>query len=409
METKNNKGVFFENGTWNFMTKAVNRTSYTIEYEKRSGFASMEEAERAEEQEKERYQKQIARVKSLTNMRFTFFEYLDYWFQNIYLPNCDGSTKVSYSWTIYQVILPKAGKDILIGMVTSDYLNEILENCSVYCQSAGPMVYKVLHVILKDAIADEYITTDPFPAMKKYYFDVPPTIVYSKEQIKTLLQAAYEYHSIYLKVLLALFAGLRTGEILGLKYSDFDPKQQTVKIERQIVKDHEIIIDDHGNCKRQNKEKVLKPPKSLCSYRTLRVHKLIFQELEIRRKENMQLFEKLGEEEQTWKDYISIGPKGNIKSNSTCNCALIRICDRNSLPRISMHDLRHLFATILIEEGMPLETISKALGHKSVSTTFEVYCGVIAAKEKITTLIDSSFDPINAAAKTLKGGCTDER
>ena len=47
------------------------------------------------------------------------------------------------------------------------------------------------------------------------------TEVYSKEQIRTLLQAAYEYHSVYLAILLALFVGLRKGEILGLQYSEF--------------------------------------------------------------------------------------------------------------------------------------------------------------------------------------------
>ncbi|EEX21625.1 hypothetical protein BLAHAN_05655 [Blautia hansenii DSM 20583] len=36
-----------------------------------------------------------------------------------------------------------------------------------------------------------------------------------------MLQAAYEYHSVYLEILLALFVGLRKGEILGLKYSEF--------------------------------------------------------------------------------------------------------------------------------------------------------------------------------------------
>ena len=76
-KTMNNKGaVFYENGTWNFITKVVNRTNYTIEYEKRTGFSSIQEAEQAQEQEAERYQHQIARVKSLTNMRYTFFEYI---------------------------------------------------------------------------------------------------------------------------------------------------------------------------------------------------------------------------------------------------------------------------------------------------------------------------------------------
>lgn len=104
-------------------------------------------------------------------------------------------------------------------------------------------------------------------------------VIYSKEQIRTLLQAAYEYHSIYLEILLALFAGLRKDEIAGLRYSDFDSE-----------------------------------------------------------KENMQLFPNLGMIVPKWKEYISIGLKGNIKGESTGNAALERICARNSLTRISMHD-----------------------------------------------------------------------
>ena len=72
-----NKGaVFYENGTWSFLTKTVNCNTYTIEYEKKTGFCSVEEAKQAQEQENERYQKQMKRIKSLTNMRYTFFEYL---------------------------------------------------------------------------------------------------------------------------------------------------------------------------------------------------------------------------------------------------------------------------------------------------------------------------------------------
>lgn len=227
-------------------------------------------------------------------------------------------------------------------------------------------------------------------------------VIYSKEQIRTLLQAAYEYHSIYLEILLAMFAGLRKGEIAGLRYFDFDPEKQTVRIERQITRDYQIVVKNDLSYKIQSSDQSIKPPKSLCSYRTLRVHKIIFDELKIWKKENMQLFPKLGMEDPEWKEYISIGPKGTIKCENTCNAALERICARNSLPRISMHDLRHIFATILIEQGMPLEEISKVMGHKSPSTTFEIYCGIIAAKEKITTLVDSFFDPVHAVSGSAR-------
>ena len=93
-----------------------------------------------------------------------------------------------------------------------------------------------------------------------------------------------------------------------------------------------------------------------------------------------------------------------FKSDGTCNSALERICARCSIPRITMHDLRHMFATILIEQKMPLENISKLMGHKSITTTFEIYCGIIEAKDCISKLIDTSFDPINAVNANSKGG-----
>ena len=404
-----NKGViFYENGTWSFVTKIVNCNTYTIEYEKKTGFSSVEEAKQSQEQENERYQKQIRRIKSLTNMRYTFFEYLDYWYQKIFLPNADSSIKLGYSWTIYKIIIPNTPKDILIGMVSSNYLNDILENCKDYCKSAGSMINKVFNVALKDALDDGYLDNNPLLDMKKYYQDVPAIVIYSKKQIQTLLQAAYEYHSVYLEILLALFVGLRKGEILGLKYSDFNSENQTVKVERQITRDYEIVVNGDLSYKVLSSKQSVKPPKSLCSYRTLRIHRIIFQELEIRKRENMQLFEKLGEDTPEWKEFICIGPKGNIKGESTCNAALERMCERNSLPRISIHDLRHIFVTILIEQGMQLEEISKIMGHKSIATTFEIYCGIIEAKGKIATLIDSSFDPINATSNAVTGRCVHE-
>ena len=86
----------------------------------------------------------MKRIKSLINMRYTFFEYLDYWCQKIFLPNADSSIKVGDSSTIYKIIIPNTPKDILIGMVSSNYLNEILENWKDYCKSAGRMINKVL-------------------------------------------------------------------------------------------------------------------------------------------------------------------------------------------------------------------------------------------------------------------------
>ena len=105
--------IFYENGTWNIIIKSVNFNNYTIEYLNKSGFSTYAEAEKAANQAEENYKTQIARVKKLTNIRYTFLEYLDYWYQKLYLPNAVSSIKVGYCWTIYSIIMPNAKKDIL--------------------------------------------------------------------------------------------------------------------------------------------------------------------------------------------------------------------------------------------------------------------------------------------------------
>lgn len=383
--------VFYENSTWNHVTKNINIHTYTIEYGIKGGFATKKLAETSYEESEVLFRKEITRIKRLTNIQYTFTEYLDYWFQKIYLPVSNSSAKVGYAWTIYQIIYPKVERDILLGMVTPEFLNNLIAQCSDYCDCAGAMAYKVIHVALKDALDDGYLRKDPLSELKRYYWNAPNITILTKKQIQTFLAAAHEYHSIYLEVLLALFCGLRTGEILGLKFTDFDETEQTVTIERQVTRDYEVLVKEDHTYRHITQRKSSKPPKSICSYRTLKIPTFIFKELSIRKNENKIIEEKSGNAE--YLDYICIGPNGNIKSDSTCRAALKRITKRTVLPRITMHGLRHMFATILIEQNVSLEKISKLMGHKSVLTTFELYCGVMESQKEIAETIENIMDP----------------
>lgn len=264
-------------------------------------------------------------------------------------------------------------------------------------------VNQVKHLALTDALNDGYLKNDPLPGVKKRYWNSPKITILTKEQVKIFLAAAKEYHSIYLEVLLALFCGLRKGEIMGLKYKDFDFLQHTVSINRQITRDYDVVIEEDRTYKIATQRLSTKPPKSYSSYRTLIISAFIFDELEIRKKENEEIL-KLTENHE-WAEYICLGVKGNIKSDGTYTEAIKRICKRNGLPHITMHGLRHMFATILIEQGVSLEKISKLMGHKSVATTFEIYCGIMEAKKEIAKTIDSVMDPAIGAVKVRsKGG-----
>lgn len=78
----------------------------------------------------------------MTDIRYTFTEYLDYWYQSIYLPYSCGSGKAGTAWTIYRIIFPSLTRDLLINRIDSDYLNEMFDNCQKMCSSAASMAKK---------------------------------------------------------------------------------------------------------------------------------------------------------------------------------------------------------------------------------------------------------------------------
>ena len=90
-------------------------------------------------------------------------------------------------------------------------------------------------------------------------------------------------------------------------------------------------------------------------------------------------------------DYISCQENGVPHSTSSMNLALTKLCSRNGLPHITPHGLRHMFATILVESGVPLIKISALLGHASVTTTFEYYTDVMDENEQIINFMNNTF------------------
>ncbi len=253
--------------------------------------------------------------------------------------------------------------------------------------------------------------------------------------MKIFLEAASK-NPWYLEILLGLFCGLRKGEILGLKFQDFDFEKQTVKISRQLVgnlklKEKEFTVTEYAVIERN--------PKTENSYRILRVPKVVMQEvkrrqqlIELRKtdsgieyknfdyvccqengeprsltamnqaltkqevKRRQQLIElrktDSGIEYKNF-DYVCCQENGEPRSLTAMNQALTKICNRNGLPNITVHGLRHMFATILIELGVPLFKISGLLGHSSVHTTYEYYCEIMDEQDKIIAFVNNTFVP----------------
>ena len=381
--------VFFEGKSWYHRTKEL-QDDLTTKYGKKGGFETPEEAEKSYWEYEKKYQDrqrelQIAKMKKTDVM---LGDYLEYWFEHIFSPRIETTTKMVGAYTLYNLILPSMEADIKLRYVTVEYMDALLERTSKICDSAGNKGREILSIAMKDAAFDGFITYNPMPETKPYPRRKPKIRVLSKEKLKIFLQAASK-NPWYLEILLGLFCGLRKGEILGLKFQDFDFEKQTVRISRQLVgnlklKEKEFTVTEYAVIERN--------PKTENSYRILRVPKVVMREV----KHRQQLIDKrkadMGVAYKDY-DYVSCQENGEPRSLTAMNQALTKICKRNGLPNITVHGLRHMFATILIELGVPLFKISGLLGHSSVHTTYEYYCEIMDEQDKIIAFVNNTFVP----------------
>lgn len=86
---------------------------------------------------------------------------------------------------------------------------------------------------------------------------------------------------------------------------------------------------------------------------------------------------------------------GEIRDTSAVTRRLHRIQDRAGVPRIRFHDLRHSFATLSLEQGMDIKTVSHMLGHTDAGFTMNTYMHVTdnmqqSVADTMGTLLDSS-------------------
>lgn len=112
-----------------------------------------------------------------------------------------------------------------------------------------------------------------------------------------------------------MFAGLRSGEIRGLKYDDFDKEKQTIRIARQYTSNYFLAESNDGFVYTNYMEE--KGPKA-DSYRLLHVPSFLFDELEKRAKFNqiiLQNREKQGKKDLDY-DYVSISAYGQRKKGN---------------------------------------------------------------------------------------------
>jgi len=390
-EQNSEKGKsFYEKSSWYHRTKTLQENG-TIKYGKKGGFKTREEAdksyERCEKEFKNAYR--AWQLSNQVNQEVSLKDYLIYWLEDVFSQRVESTTYMVMAYAVYDLILPCVEHDVKLKYLNAEYLDALLQNVAQISRSAGNKGREVLNLALKEAVTAGYIKRNPVTATKPYKRAKPTITILHKSQIKKLLFAASKSNW-YLEILLGLFCGLRKGEILGLKFSDFDFDQNTVSIKRQLVSDPKL---KKGSGKIEAYGLVERDPKTQNSFRTLRVPDAVMKEVEIRKKKVEADKSRYAANYQDH-DYVSCQEDGKPHGMVSMNETLTRLCNKNGLPHVTVHGLRHMYATILIEMKVPIVKISAMLGHGSVHTTFEYYCDVMDDNENILAFMNDAFVPV---------------
>ncbi|BAE82597.1 tyrosine-type recombinase/integrase [Desulfitobacterium hafniense] len=239
--------------------------------------------------------------------------------------------------------------------------------------------HAVLSSMLEDAMKWQLITSNPAARVEAPKVRRKQTTSYDETQSAELLQALYS-EPIKYRVLttLALYTGLRRGELLGLEWKVIDMENAQIAVVKQSQYTPETGVVDRKT-KTEGSQRLISIPTSIVTL--LKEYKAAQNEERLKVGSLWQPSDKLF---TTWNGK----PMHPDTVSSWFNDFLTRYNEKTiqqgkaSLPHIRFHDLRHTSASLLIAQGVPLKNVSSRLGHSSIAITADIYASALQSADK---------------------------
>ena len=324
-------------------------------------------------------------VDTLKAEKYTVGQWMDIWFENYAKIKVRPSSHQTYRGYIDNHIKPNIGK-IQLNKLTTLELQKLykkllskgrVDRIEAKGQPKGlsPKTVRNIHQVIFSAMdfarSQKLIAGNPADgcALPKQEHREMKTL--PVEQLASFLREAKD-SGVFEMYYIELATGLRRGELLGLKWEDLDLEQGTLRVQRQVS--------------RINGEVVEAPLKTKNSYRTISLGADAVEILKEQRKKCDS------------NEYVFPSLTGGPISPDSVLQMLHRVLKRAGLPKVRFHDLRHTFATVALQNGVDIKTVSGMLGHYSAGFTLDTYAHVTTAAQReaaktLNSVLSGAFRP----------------
>lgn len=344
------------------------------------------------------------------NVDISVEDWIKVWVKDYKKLNVAESTLNGYISKIKSYIIPffKNKKVIEVGKRDVQLMiNGLIDRKKTLSYKTRKDTLGICRMIFQSAIDDvPLIEYNPAVGVKLGKKDPPKekNIMSVEEQLEVMQILMSEYNGIAYFALFTL--GVRASELAGFLWKDLDSICENINVERgfQVL---DVYDDDLNRIGLTKKYTALK---SYNSHRQLPIISILKEEL---LKYKKQIMENLNITDESELDNESIFRTkiGNISADYLRH-RLNNVLKKYGFRKVTVHELRHTFATRCLESGIDMKTLQMLLGHADYSTTANIYAHVLEDRKNMellkynkymTNTFEKNFDSIvNLAKNNIK-------
>jgi integrase len=275
----------------------------------------------------------------------TVEQWLTYWLENIAARTLKPRTLAGYRGYINTHLIPRLGRHRLDGL-RPEHIRALHDQMRADDKAPATILqaHAILAKALNDAVNDGKIALNPCDRVARPKAPKNHRRGLSVEQASLLLRATDD-----LRWWLAVFYGMRQGEVLGLRWGDIDLDAQVIRVEQTLVN-----LGKSGGL-------VFGTPKSATSRRTIPLTPMA--EARVR----LALAHIDGEPDPA--ALVFAREDGRPVHPATDLRAWHELLDAHNLPSVTLHAARNTAANLMEAEGMSDRMVAQILGHASVQIT----------------------------------------